>query len=241
MTEVVRNIYKLSGWWDQADLGANVYLVAEGGTLTLIDTGYAGKAREILKRIYRLGFLPTRISNVIITHHHPDHIGALAALKEITKANIIAHCDDVPYIEGKLPQPGPSRPAWLHSAVAPLTTMFKTTPVKVDIPVNDGDELPVAGGIRILHTPGHTPGSICIIFQQSGAVMTGDLLAQRFGLKLPSMPFTVDVSQEYESISKLAGQEFEVACFGHGSPIKHGAGGRVAEFARRLDHKKPDC
>ena len=64
--------------------------------------------------------------------------------------------------------------------------------------MNDGDELPVAGGIKILHTPGHTPGSICIFLRQKGAVMTGDLLAQRSGIKLPSMPFTVDVAQEYD-------------------------------------------
>jgi glyoxylase-like metal-dependent hydrolase (beta-lactamase superfamily II) len=119
--------------------------------------------------------------------------------------------------------------------------MFKTTPVKIDITVNDGDELPVAGGMKILHTPGHTPGSICIFLRQKGVVMTGDLLAQRFGLKLPSMPFTVDISQEIAFINKLTGQEFEVACFGHGSPIRYRAGERVAEFARRLDHKKPYC
>ncbi|MBN1375423.1 MAG: MBL fold metallo-hydrolase [Dehalococcoidia bacterium] len=237
--EVIRHVYKLSGWWDQADLGANVYLVVDGDGLTLVDAGYPGKGREILRRIYRLGFSPSRIRHIIITHHHPDHVGGLAVLREITGAAVIAHAGDVPYIEGTLPQPGPCRPDWLRSASTPLVPLLRTGPVKVDIIVKDGDELPAAGGIRVLHTPGHTPGSICVLFKRRGLMMTGDLLAQRFGIKLPSLSFTMDVRQEFESIARLAGEDFETACFGHGSPLIKGAGRRVNGFARRLDHREP--
>lgn len=235
--EVVRNVYKLSGWCDQADLGANVYLVADSGHLTLVDAGFPGRAGVILQRIRRLGFSPHRIRHIVITHHHPDHVGGLSALKQATNADIIAHTGDVPYIEGALPQPGPCRPAWLRASSAPFARLLRTEPVKVDIAVKDGDELPVAGGIKILHTPGHTPGSICILFRDKGVMMTGDLLAQRFGIKLPSMPFTVDVPQELGSIKKLAGEDFEVACFGHGSPLTKRASARVRAFAKRLNHR----
>jgi glyoxylase-like metal-dependent hydrolase (beta-lactamase superfamily II) len=237
MLEVIHHIYKLSGWWDQADLGSNVYLIVAEGTLTLVDAGFSGKTRQILKRVYELGFSPARIGHIIITHHHPDHIGGLAALKEITRAKVIAHSADAPYIDGRLPQPGPFRPPWLRAVAGSIAGRLKTGPVAVDIPVEDGDELPVAGGIKIMHTPGHTPGSICIFLKSRGAVMTGDLLAQRAGVKLPSMPFTLDIGQEFASIKKLAGQEFETACFGHGSPLQKGAGKQVAEFAGKLDMK----
>jgi glyoxylase-like metal-dependent hydrolase (beta-lactamase superfamily II) len=238
MLEVIHHVYKLSGWWDQADLGSNVYLIVAEGTLTLVDAGFRGKTRQILKRVYELGFSPSRIGHIIVTHHHPDHIGGLAALKDVTRAKVIAHSADAAYIDGRLPQPGPFRPPWLRTVVRPIAGRLKTGPVTVDIQVEDGDELPVAGGIKILHTPGHTPGSICIFLKDRGAVMTGDLLAQRSGVKLPSMPFTRDVEQEFASIKKLAGQEFETACFGHGSPLRKGAGKRVAEFARKLDAGK---
>lgn len=238
MQEVIHHVYKLSGWWDQADLGSNVYLIVSEGTLTLVDAGYRGKTRVILKRVYELGFSPSRIANIIITHYHPDHIGGLAELKNVTQAGIIAHSADVPYIEGNLPQPGPFRPAWLRSIAGPVVKSLQTVPVKVDITVRGGDELPVAGGIRILHTPGHTPGSICIFLKDRGAVMTGDLLARRFGVKLPSMPFTAEVNQEFASIQKLAGQEFETACFGHGPPLRQGADRCIREFARRLEGKR---
>jgi glyoxylase-like metal-dependent hydrolase (beta-lactamase superfamily II) len=231
MQEVVPGVYQLSRWWDQADLGSNVYLVEASDELTLVDAGYKGKESLIINRVRSLGYSPSRISAIVITHHHPDHTGGLAGLVEITKARVIAHAADAPYVDGRLPQPGPSRPDWLRRASHPFNHLLATRPVNVDIEVGDGDELPLAGGMRILHTPGHTPGSICVFLRRGGVVFTGDLLAQRFGLKWPSIPFTADVAQLKHSLTKLAGHEFESACFGHGSPITVKAGARVRRFA----------
>ncbi|MDD5313107.1 MAG: MBL fold metallo-hydrolase [Dehalococcoidia bacterium] len=234
MMEVVPGVYKLSGPWDQADLGANVYLVAEGGELTLIDSGYAGKAVRILKRVHNLGFTAHRITHIIVTHNHPDHVGSLAALKKMTGAKVIAHQADAPYIEGRLPQPGPFRPALYKALWHPLLKLLQAEPATVDIAVSDNEELPVAGGIRVIHTPGHTPGSICIYLKQKRLMFTGDLIARRLDIKLPSLAFTADIPQLLKSIHKLAGIEFDVACFGHGWPLKHDASRKVKEFAGKL-------
>ncbi|MHB8086062.1 MAG: MBL fold metallo-hydrolase [Dehalococcoidia bacterium] len=234
MIEVIQGVYKISGIWDQADLGANVYLLALGGQFTLVDAGYRNKYRQILKRIYSLGFAPTRIRHIIITHHHPDHVGGLAALKEVTGAKSIAHILDAPFIDGRLPQAGPSRPDWLKRSSGIFSRMLATPPAGVDIEVADGDELPIAGGIKIIHTPGHTPGSICIYLKQEGLVFTGDLLARRLGIKLPSMVFTADIEHEMDSIRKLAELDFDTACFGHGFPIRKDAGKKVAEFVNKF-------
>jgi len=231
MQEVIPGVIQLSRWWDQADLGSNVYLIDAGGELALVDTGFKGKEQLITERVRSLGFSASRITAIIITHHHPDHIGGLAGLVELTKAKVIAHVADAPFVDGRLPQPGPSRPGWLCRAARPFNRLLATLPVKVDIEVGDGDELPLAGGISILHTPGHTPGSICVFLKSGGAVFTGDLLAQRFGLKWPSIPFTADVAQLKHSVQKLAGYQFESACFGHGSPITVNAGTRIRRFA----------
>jgi glyoxylase-like metal-dependent hydrolase (beta-lactamase superfamily II) len=231
MMEVMPGVYKLSGPWDQADLGANVYLVAEGRELMLIDAGYGGKAVQILKRVHNLGFTAHRITNIIVTHHHPDHVGSLAALKKMTGAKVIAHAADAPYIDGRLPQPGPFRPALYRAVWRPLLGLLQTEPAQVDIPVNDGDELPVAGGIRIIHTPGHTPGSICIYLKKRRLMFTGDLIARRRDIKLPSLAFTADIPELLRSIHKLAGIEFDVACFGHGWPMKRDASRKIREFA----------
>ncbi len=212
-----------------------MYLLALGGRFTLVDAGYRNRYRQILKRIYSLGFAPTRIRHIIITHHHPDHIGGLAALKELTGAKAVAHKLDAPYIDGRLPQAGPSRPGWLKRGSGLFSGMLATPPAVVDIEVEDGDDLSVAGGIKIIHTPGHTPGSICIYLKQEGLVFTGDLLARRLGIKLPSMVFTADILHEMTSVRKLAALDFETACFGHGFPLRKDAGKKVAEFARRLN------
>jgi len=230
MQQVIPGIFQLSRWWDQADLGSNVYLVDAGGELALVDAGFTGREQIIAQRVRGLGYSPSRISYIVITHHHTDHTGGLAGLVEITGAKVVAHEADAPYIDGSLPQPGPCRPEWLRRAARPLQHMLVTQPVRVAVRVADGDELPLAGGIRILHTPGHTPGSICIFLKTRSAVFTGDLLAQRFGLKWPSMPFSVDVAQLKQSARKLAEHKFESACFGHGSPIKTDADKRVRRF-----------
>lgn len=234
MRKVVQDVYRLSNIWDQADLGAGVYLISAGGELTLVDTGFCKKSHVILRRIYRLGLSPSRIRHIIITHHHPDHIGSLAALKGMTRAKVIAHSDDVPYIEGVLPQPGPFRPAF-YKAIAPaLKNLLQTEPVQVDIAVSDGDELPVAGGLRIIHTPGHTPGSMCIYLKQKGVLFCGDLVARRLAIKLPSLAFSVDIPQLKQSIRKLAGYDFNILCFGHGLPMRRNGGKLLKDFASHL-------
>ena len=234
MDEIIPSVYQISGIWGTGIWGANVFLLV-GNNLTLVDTGFKGRSTQILKKARRLGYSPSDIANIIITHHHADHVGSLAMLKKVTQAKIIAHTADAPYIDGRLPQPGPLRPRWLSKT--PLHKLWTTTPVAVDIPVSDGDELPILGGIKILHTPGHTPGSICLFLQQERLVIAGDVLAHRFRLSLPSKAFTVDISQEIRSIKRLASLDFDIVCFGHGSPLVHQARPAVINFAEILESK----
>jgi len=109
----------------------------------------------------------------------------------------------------------------------------KPTP---DVAVADG-EIIVIGVIRIkvIHTPGHTQGSICIYMESKRLVIAGDLLVNRFGLKLPSRAFTVDMYREARSLQKLAGMEFDIVCFGHGRPLVKNAHASVAGFARQVN------
>jgi glyoxylase-like metal-dependent hydrolase (beta-lactamase superfamily II) len=235
--EIVPGVYQFSGWFGAGVWGANVYLLV-GDDLALVDTGFRGRAKQILRKVQRLGYSPSDIAKIIITHHHGDHVGSLAALKEVTRAKVVAHPADALYIDGRLPQPGPARPRWLSRAFAPFSWLWSTTPVAVDVQVNDGDELPILGGVRILHTPGHTPGSISLLLQHKGVLIVGDVLAHRFGLRLPSKGFTVDIAQEILSIKRVASLEFDVICFGHGSPIVHKARSAVVNFADTLE---PGC
>ena len=234
--KLTTHAYLFKGIWGTGVWGANVFLLADSN-LTLVDTGFKGRSRHILKEVRQLGYSPPDIANIFITHHHADHIGSLAALKKITGASVFAHPADAPYIDGRLPQPGPARPGWLDKALAPLYKLGVTTPVAVDVLINDGDELPILGGIKILHTPGHTQGSISLFIPEERLVIAGDVLANRFRLGLPSKAFTVDIAQEINAIKRVASLDFDVIGFGHGSPLLHEARPAITNFVETLESK----
>jgi glyoxylase-like metal-dependent hydrolase (beta-lactamase superfamily II) len=211
-----------------------------GNTLTLVDTGFKGRSVHILREVARIGYSPSDITSIIITHHHADHTGSLASLKEITQAKVIAHPADAPYIDGRLPQPGPARPEWLSDKLAPFNGLWATIPVAVDVLVNDDDELPILGGIKILHTPGHTLGSISLFLEKEGLVIVGDVLSRTAGLSLPSKAFTIDLVQEMNSIRRVASLDFNVICFGHGLALAHKARQAIIDFASRVERKYSD-
>jgi glyoxylase-like metal-dependent hydrolase (beta-lactamase superfamily II) len=236
MEQISPRVYQLGGRWGTGAWGANVFLLL-GESLTLIDTGFKGRAAHILKEVERLGYSRFDVDSIIITHHHVDHVGSLAALKKAAKAKVVAHPADAPYIDGRLPQPGPARLRWLSKVMAPLRRLWAAAPAAVDILVNDGDEIPALGGIKVLHTPGHTPGSICLFLQQEGIVIVGDVITHRFGLSLPSKMFTVDMTQELQSIKRVVSLDFDVICFGHGSPIVYEAHPAITDFVETLQSK----
>lgn len=230
------NVYQLSGVWGTGVWGANAFLLVDND-LTLIDTGFKGRATQILQEVRQLGYPPRQIANIIITHHHVDHVGSLAALKAATPARVIAHPADAPYINGRLPRLFPAPLRCLMRVLPPLRSLWTPAPAAVDKLVNDGDELPILGGIKILHTPGHTPGSICLFLPQQRLVIAGDVLGHRFRLKLPSKAFTVDLAQEIDSIKRVASLDFDIICVGHGSPLLQNARAAVVSFTETLEKK----
>jgi glyoxylase-like metal-dependent hydrolase (beta-lactamase superfamily II) len=109
-------------------------------------------------------------------------------------------------------------------------------PARVDLMLDDGDELPVFGGMRVVHAPGHTPGSISLHFPSRGVLVVGDAMQHKLGrLMLPSKLFSQDLSEAAASIRKIATLDFGTLCFSHFRTIMNGADRRVREFARTLE------
>ncbi len=100
--------------------------------------------------------------------------------------------------------------------------------------VADGDELPLAGGIKAVHTPGHTPGHLSFLLPSKKLLFVGDAAANMLRLGMPLGMFTADRQQAKESIRKLAALEFDVACFGHGRVLKGEANLRFRRLAETL-------
>ena len=217
--------------WLEFELG-HVYLWDWGGGLTVIDSGITGSADAILHAIAAIGRRPEEVREIVLTHSHDDHRGGAAELAEHTGAEVLAHRADAPVIRGQQPQTPPDltdfeRP--LAAAIFPRVP--QAGPVRVDREVDDGDA--TAGGGVIVSVPGHTPGSIALLLPRLGVLFTGDTIASHEGEPILGV-FNIDRVAAMESVRKQARLDFEVACFGHGSPIVGGAGRRIRALAERL-------
>jgi len=197
---------------------ANYFLVVEGEELTLIDTGNKEPIDNVRGKFERRGHDLNKLRRIVITHSHFDHTGNVATLVEATGAKVMAHETEIPYItqEKSIPQPG-GFSGLLFRVIEPL---FRATPAKVDVALKDGDTIE-GTGLKVIHVPGHTPGSICLYHPEARALFTGDCIIGR-GNKLrgPIPAFSSDIKQARRSVGKLAELDIETIYFHHGETMR---------------------
>ncbi len=176
----------------------------------LIDTGFPGQIEDLRIAMERAGVSFDKLKVVILTHQDIDHIGCLPELLQACGSNIkvYAHALDKPYIQGELPLLKDG-----HIENPPKG--------KVDDTLIDGQELPYCGGIRVIHTPGHTPGHISLYLKQSKTLIAGDSMYSANGtLGGIHIPTTLDIKEAQQSIKKYLDLDIEsVVCY-HGGLSK---------------------
>jgi glyoxylase-like metal-dependent hydrolase (beta-lactamase superfamily II) len=224
----------LPGLYQVRTRGSRAYLVVEHD-ITLIDAGSPGSGKRILEALRELDRSPEDIKHIVITHYHIDHVGGLRELQDFVPARTGVHLAEASHVESEEPLPNPFIHPLLARICEPFLLRQDPGAARVDVHLNDGDELPGLGGMRIVHAPGHTAGSISIYFPSRGVLLVGDAMQYKFGrLMLPSRMFTQDMREAGESIRKLAQLDFETLCFSHFRPILEGADAKVREFIRAL-------
>ena len=229
VTEVAPGIYQVSV------LRAGVTVLAEGGRVVLLDAGLRSSAEAVLDFLASKGFKPDSVSHILITHYHPDHIGGLARLQKATGARVGAHPIEAPAIAGDRPLPNPAANEPLRSVFALAAPLLRPRPVAVDLLLEEGTRLDVMGGLEVVHTPGHTPGSLSFFLPARKMLFAGDALQRWWGhLGLPSGIFTQDMEQAEASIRRLAQMDIEALCFSHFAPVMKGAKKELEELADRL-------
>ncbi|MGA5759238.1 MBL fold metallo-hydrolase [Nonomuraea bangladeshensis] len=197
-----------------------VYLWDDGGELTLVDTGVATSAAAVATALRHLGHRTEDVRRVVLTHFHEDHAGGAAEISGWGEVTVLAHRLEAPVIRGERPAPPPrftDQERVLHRELG--AHLLPPAPAcRVDRELEDGDVIDFGGGARVIHTPGHTDGSIAVHLPGPGVLFTGDTVAHVGGQVMPGV-FNLDRDEMLRSFRRLAEIDARLACVGHGAPV----------------------
>lgn len=169
-------------------------------TRILVDTGYPGQLPKIRKTIEITGVSFNQLNKIIITHHDIDHIGSLSAIVQESSQiiEVLAHAEEQPHIQGEKPiiKATPEALSKLDAQLnlpeeqrKAIKSVLQNPPkAKVGKTLADGEELPYCEGIVVIHTPGHTPGHICLYLKKSKTLIAGDAMVMVDGQLLGPQP-----------------------------------------------------
>ncbi|MCR9110965.1 MAG: MBL fold metallo-hydrolase [Rhodobacteraceae bacterium] len=219
----------------------NAFLIVHGEDAMLVDTGLPSSEAKIFKRLKKIGLSWSNVRMVVLTHAHIDHAGSAVAIKALTSAPILAHALEVPYCSGQPPK---------LEATGPFGRTFqKTGAIQRPFSYFEPDEIMTAGEmslddrgfpLKIIHTPGHTPGSVSVLTQNDSAV-AGDLAASGVLLggivlraKPKRPPFEEDKQAVATSLELLLQRGCKTFHLGHGGPLTADGIGKHVSALRRF-------
>lgn len=218
----------------------NVYLIADDTGVTLIDAGIPGLWPELVAELDAIGRLPDDIRGVVLTHADSDHLGFAERLRGEYGVPIYVHDGDASQARGETKVKNPS---WGKIKLAPLLSFLwyagrrgglSVTPIAEVTTVGDGDVLDLPGAPRIIHTPGHSPGSIAIHSATVDALFVGDAMTTRHvltGAEGPQpAPFTHDPETALASLDRWHGVGARWVLPGHGYAWDGGVEDAVARI-----------
>jgi glyoxylase-like metal-dependent hydrolase (beta-lactamase superfamily II) len=203
----------------QVSLGmVNVFLIVQNESLTLIDTGYPKNWPRVAEAIREMGRRPEDVEDILVTHLHSDHTGSLAEAQRATGARVWMHATDAQLVRsGVASRPWKRAPGSLFGRVAePFfgDRIPTIAPVRVIVEIVDRQEIPAAGGIIPVWTPGHTQGHVVYLWPQDGGVLfVGDAASK--ARRVRTSPLYEDYERGLKSLGLISALEFQTACFSH--------------------------
>ncbi|MDJ0752120.1 MAG: MBL fold metallo-hydrolase [Ardenticatenaceae bacterium] len=206
----------------------NSYLVRGEHGHILVDTGFPQDQEKIWQALQKNGVGPEEIKLILLTHGHVDHFGGAAAFRQMTQAPIALHGGDLE--QARLGRNNPVYSLTLFGRIGQLIGITNHTAqgIEPDILFEGNDSLEKIGlAGRIIHTPGHSPGSVSLILPGQAAVI-GDLLSGNpFLRNRPNWPHFAETPRPHEeilnSVAHLLESEAQLFYVGHGRPFNRAA------------------
>ena len=207
--------------------------VDDDGQVTLVDCGLKKAPRRIVDGLAAIGKRPDDVTRILLTHAHPDHAGGAAEMARRTGAGVGVHGEDAEYLAA-----GHTPPPDLSTRLGRLLSRGKGRfpPLVAGEDLVDGQVLDVGGGLRVVHTPGHSPGHVSFVHEASGVLITGDalfnVLAFR-GITWSPRLLCNNFRLSQRTAHVLGELDYRVAAFTHGPEIRDGARDAVRAFLSR--------
>ena len=208
--------------------------VDDDGQVTLLDTGIKRSPDKITAALRYIGLDHSDVTRILLTHAHSDHAGGVAEMSRRTGRPVDIHVDDAPYLRrGQAPPRDQSlRIGRLMNLLPTKDHDFEVAPVGEQL--HDGQLLPVGGGLRVVHTPGHSPGHASYLHEPTGVLVTGDALFNARGRIGWSVPFfCTDFALSQETAQRFAELDFSTAAFTHGPHVSEAGKSYVGGFLAR--------
>ena len=221
-------------------------LVLDGDEVTLVDAGYLGDSAAVLTSLEYVRPRAPRLSAVVLTHAHVDHLGAAHRLHAAHGVPVLAHRAELPHVRGEVIEQATTldvvRRAWRPRVARWAVSIARAGAPRAEriadpVGFDAGAPLDVPGGLVPVPTPGHTSGHCSFHLPERGVLIAGDALCTghpvttRQGPQLPPDFFQHDPALASASLDALAEVPADVVVPGHG-PVFHGSPARMVELAR---------
>ena len=221
----------------------NVYLVADGTDVTIIDAGVPGYWGDLPGELAAMGRSLTDVRALVLTHGHSDHIGFAERARTERAIPVSVHELDAALARGEVPNPskglGPIKlgPLLSFLVLGARKGALRTKPLGEVGTFADGATLDVPGAPHVILVPGHTPGSAALHVPTLDALFIGDAIATKAvttGETGPMIaPFTADPSTALRSLDRLEGIEAGWLLPGHGEAWTGGVGAAIEQVRAR--------
>lgn len=156
----------------------NQYLLIDNRELTLVDTGMRSNKNSILKYVKNLGFQPSDIKRILITHSDPDHYGAAKDLKDVTGCEIWSTQLEADAMKNATSSREIARSGFAKFLLSLLAPMMAVHAVTTERILANGEILPILGGLKVIFSPGHTPGHFSLFLPAERILIAGDAITE---------------------------------------------------------------